>query len=329
MPLDQDTAEMLRTHGAEPNAVRTVIFGRCWANSPWSDDLQIELQVRETPARASTRVGGDWSLQWLYEAGHRMRDRGGVELEWEAPATQAGRAEWTPAVRLPKVDDGVSDDAEKGSPDHRRRLAGEVALASLWRTSARRYAIEDDIRPVSLGGGGRGARFKNAIIAYCNDRLPEGWSVRAELRLDRIRGLHLRADVGERQSDIAVFDPAGNFMAMVSSKWTWRSDRGTEAAQILAMRRYRPDIPYLLATSEFPRAASLVRESVEDRVFHTAPAWVGAWTAVYRAGGSAAELYPSLDDLEREGEQLAGPLGLGISDLALLPQQLSVSGRVG
>lgn len=128
--------------------------------------------------------------------------------------------------------------------------------------------------------------------------MPDGWSIRPELRLDTIRGLHLRRDVGERQSDIAVLDAEGGFMAMISSKWTWRSDRGTEAAQIIALRRYRPDIPYLLVTTEFPRAPSLVRESVEDLVFHTCPGWVGAWTILYGLPlGEARRQHPDLDDL--------------------------------
>src|SRR5262249_37870813 len=150
-------------------------------------------------------------------------------------------------------------------------------------------------------------RYKNAVVRYCELVLPQDWTVTPDLRLDAIRGLHLRRDVGGRQSDIAVFNPGGMFMAMVSPKLTWRSDRGTEAAQIMAVRRYRPDIPYLLATSEFPRAPSLVRESVEDLVFYTCPAWVGAWTVLYRGAlGEGRRDYPTLDHLYEVGIRAAG-----------------------
>jgi hypothetical protein len=237
--------------------------------------------------------------------------------------------EWVPEIRLPKVDDQVADSESPASPKHTRRLAGEVALAALWRRTAQESGISDDVRPVALSGGARGARFKNAVVHYAEKVLPAGWSLRAELRLDTIRGLHLRRDVGERKSDIAAFDPDGAFMAMISSKWTWRSDRGTEAAQIVALRRYRPDIPYLLVTTEFPRAPSLVRESVEDLVFHTCPGWVGAWTIIYRLPlGDARLEHPDLDDLYEEGRRAAGPFGMGILDLADLPHQLGRSGRI-
>jgi hypothetical protein len=330
VPLDTDTATLLDVHIGDPEAVRTTIFGRCWADSPWTDELRLPVSAGESVEQCADRLDLSWSPRWLLDAGYELRDAAGAALGLATPATVAGPVNWVPEVRLPKVDDQVADTEPTASPKHARRLGGEVALAALWRRTAQRCGILDDIRPAALTGGARGARFKNAVVYFAGKGLPAGWSVRPELRLDTIRGLHLRRDVGERQSDIAVLDPDGGFMAMISSKWTWRSDRGTEAAQIIAVRRYRPDIPYLLVTSEFPRAPSLVRESVEDLVFHTCPGWVGAWTILYRLPlGEARREHPDLDDLYEEGLRAAGPLGIGILDLVDLPHQLGRSGRVG
>jgi hypothetical protein len=330
VPLDAETTVLLDTHVGDPDAVRTIIFGRCWADSPWAEEVRVELAAGESIEEFADRTELPWNPQWLIDAGHELRDASGVQLPIDAPATTDGRVEWIPEVRLPKVDDQVADSEPSGSAKHARRLAGEIALAALWRRSAQQVAIGDDIRPIALTGGARGARFKNSVVFYAETVLPAGWSVRPELRLDTIRGLHLRRDVGERQSDIAILDPEDAFMAMISSKWTWRSDRGTEAAQIIALRKYRPDIPYLLVTTEFPRAPSLVRESVEDLVFHTCPGWVGAWTTLYRLPlDEGRREFGNLDDLYAEGLRTAGPLGIGILDLADLPHQLARSGRVG
>jgi hypothetical protein len=330
VPLDPDTEELLRIHLGDHEALRAVVFGRCWADSNWEEDLRITIRAGETLDEAAERLGLSWNPRWLLDAGYVASDATGATLDLATPATAEGPITWTPRVRLPKVDDQVANEAGAGEPARSQRLMGEVAVAALWRRTARRAGIADEIRPEGLGGNTRGARFKNAVVRYCELVLPEGWRVTPELRLDAIRGLHLRRDVGNRQSDIAAINPTGMFMAMVSSKWTWRSDRGTEAAQIIAVRRYRPDIPYLLATTEFPRAPSLVRESVEDLVFHTCPAWVGAWTVLYRTPlGEGRRDYASLDDLHEEGLRAAGPYGIGIHDLTDLPVRLAESGRIG
>src|SRR5262249_37885212 len=161
-----------------------------------------------------------WSPRWLLDAGYEVRDAGGIGLGLDTAATVSGPVEWVPEVRLPKVDDQVADTAPAASSKHARRPAGEVALGALSRRPAHRGGIPDDVRPTALTGGARGARFKNAVVYYGEKGLPAGWSVRPELRLDTIRGLHLRRDVGEHQSDIAVLDDDGGFMAMISSKWT-------------------------------------------------------------------------------------------------------------
>jgi hypothetical protein len=330
VPLDADTANLLDVHIGTYDAVRTVIFGRCWADSPWIDDLRVSILAGETIGECAERLDLSWNPRWLLDAGYDVLDSAGIVLGVGGRAGASGPVNWVPDVRIPKVDDQVADGVAPGDPKRARRLMGEVAVAALWRRAAQQFGIGDDIRPLALGGGQRGARFKNAVVYYSERVLPSGWSVKPELRLDAIRGLHLRRDVGERQSDIAVFDDTDAFMAMVSSKWTWRSDRGTEAAQIIAVRRYRPDLPYLLVTSEFPRAPSLVRESVEDLVFHTCPGWVGAWTVLYRSPlGEGRRDYASLDDLYEEGLRAAGPYGIAILDLADLPNQLGRSGRVG
>lgn len=321
---------LLEALPSDSDAVRAVILGRCWAESPWAARLRLRLALGESLAEHADRTKLGWSPQWLLDASYVPYDAAGEALELHTGATKAGQIRWSPAVRLPKVDDQVANAKPDTDPNAMRRLSGEVAVAALWRRAALRLPNLQEFRPRKLNGNSRGARYKNSIVHCLRTGLPAEWDVRPELSLRTIRGLHLRRDVGGRQSDIAVLDPAGSFMAMISSKWTWRSDRGTEAAQIVALKRYRPDIPYLLATSEFPRAANLVRESVEDLVFHTCPSWLGAWSVVNASDpGVANSLYRTLDALETEGVRASGPQGMGLGDLIDLPGQLSDSGRVG
>lgn len=164
MPLDTDTAALLDAHVEDGDAVRTIIFGRCWADSPWSEELRLSLDAGESIEQCADRLDLAWSPGWLLDAGYELRDAGRTALGLGTPAAVGGPVEWVPEVRLPKVDDQVLDAEPEASPKHARRLAGEVALAALWRRTARRSGIPDDIRPAALTGGGRGARFKNAVV---------------------------------------------------------------------------------------------------------------------------------------------------------------------
>lgn len=82
---------------------------------------------------------------------------------------------------------------------------------------------------------------------------------------------------------------------------------------MVPLARYRPDIPYVLVTAEFVRVRTIAKESIEDRSYHLCPRWVGAWLAVYRKlreGASVPVVWPSIQDLEREGDFLAESLNL-------------------
>lgn len=125
----------------------------------------------------------------------------------------------------------------------------------------------------------------------------------------------MRRGVGGRKSDIVVIDDGGRLVAVISSKWAWRSDRGTEAAPMVPLRQFRPDVPYTLLTAEFPRAKAVASESVEDRTYHLCPDWVGAWLAIGQSDDPRAE-FPTLDDLVAESRILVENLGLaGLPDL--------------
>jgi hypothetical protein len=204
-----------------------------------------------------------------------------------------------------------------------------VVVAAMWRASALRHGITDEACDLELGGQARGARFKNALQYYLERKLPQAWGVPTELQLKKVHGLHLRRDVPDRQADIAVLDDGPRVLCMISSKWTWRSDRGTEAAQMVPLARYRPDIPYILITSEFPRLRTIVRESVEDRTYHLAPVWAGAWFEAYRLleeGDLPRVTWPRLQDVIDAGSVIADNWSLGdISDLA---RDLRTSGRI-
>src|SRR5262245_14726575 len=66
MPLDAETAGLLEAHLGDRNAVRTVIFGRCWADSPssWVDDLRVPIIVGETIIDCAERLDLAWNPRW-------------------------------------------------------------------------------------------------------------------------------------------------------------------------------------------------------------------------------------------------------------------------
>jgi hypothetical protein len=230
------------------------------------------------------------------------------------------------------VEDGIND--ESAEVTQRRRLAGEVAVAALWRTAAIRHGIgtdgDGDIRPTGdLNGNTRGARFKNALAYMIRRAMPDTWEIASELALEEIHGLHLRRDVGIRSSDVMVFDNRERLVAVISSKWTWRSDRGTEAAQMVPLRRYRPDVPYVLVTAEFPRLLNIARESAEDRVYYVCPAWASAAQVLrdlddYLDGPTR---FPRLADLEIATERIMDKFEF--QDVVQLVRDIGSSGRRG
>ncbi|MCV7358914.1 PDDEXK family nuclease [Mycolicibacterium fluoranthenivorans] len=278
------------------------------------------------------RLEQPWSPQWLFEAGHHVVDTGGAVLGANDVATTAGAIKWQPPVRLPRVDDNVNVGSNADSQN--RRLAGEVALAALWRRAATANSIgvhgKTDIRPPkTLQGNTRGARFKNALLYSFRLGLPSDWIIEGELPLEKIYGLHLRRDVGARSSDIVVFDERKRLVAVISSKWTWRSDRGTEAAQMVPLRRYRPDVPYVLVTSEVPRLRNIADESAEDRIYCVCPEWAAAVVTLRELGDPRVGpiKFSTLSALLTEGERLIEVLQL--RDVTNLIDDLRTSGRLG
>lgn len=337
--LDRLTADLLDTHADNPEALQVVLFGRCWPNStklpadlPLAGAIDLEVEAGETVQAAALRLGQGWSPQWLFDAGHSAVDAGGAVLSACDRATSTGRIWWAPEVRLPRVEDGIN----KGSAEdaQKRRLAGEVAIAALWRHAAIRNGITtdgvQDIRPPgNLNGNSRGARFKNALLYILRQHMPITWQLEGELPLEQIYGLHLRRDVGTRSSDIVAFDERKRLVVVVSSKWTWRSDRGTEAAQMVPLRRYRPDVPYVMVTAEFPRLRSIALESAEDRVYCVCPEWAAAALALReledcRIGPTS---FPGLAELSAEAARQIEILAL--SDVTSLVNDVRNSGRLG
>ncbi len=316
MPLDDTLRQLVTPHLGAPDSLSAVVFGLCWPNeSVLADRLNIEIEPGETILQASDRLDLPWSPSWLMDAGHAVRDAGGNNLRAGTPATVGGRVAWYPEVRLCRVDDQTRD---AGPPAAiRRRLAGEVAIAALWSEAAIKAGIDPAVRPLNLDGNTRGARFKDLLVFVLRQGLPANWRVEPEVYLTNIRGLHMRRNVGGRRSDIVAIDEGNRLVAVISSKWTWRSDRGTEAAQMVPLMRYRPDVPYALVTAEFPRATTVGRDSIEDRAYHVCSLWVGAWLAVNRlTQGSPRGAWPDLASLKAEGLRLAETIGLpGLPEL--------------
>ncbi|WP_158685672.1 hypothetical protein [Streptomyces purpureus] len=333
MPLDLLHKQLIDQHIGDAEAVSAIIFGLCWPNnSELSAAANPSLSKHESLTDASERLNLGWNPQWLCDAGFTPFDSSGTEIS--GITSTAGPIHWSPAIRTCRVDDQVPDATKPDGHRYRRRTSGEVALLALWTHAAQERKlsiprpVDKNNLPANLSPGGRGARFRDFLIYFLQQSLPKGWQVRHEVPLTHIRGLHMRRDVGDRKSDILIVDPANKLVAALSSKWTWRSDRGTEAAQMVPLTRYRPDVPYALATAEFVRAASVTRESIEDRSYHLCPSWVGSWIAVndLPADVPAYEKWPDLHSLNKEGESIAHQLA--ISGLDTLVEDLKASGEI-
>ncbi|MFK4064890.1 hypothetical protein [Streptomyces sp. NPDC029674] len=324
MPLNDDHKSLVEQHLSDHEAISAVLMGLCWNESALAHSANIEIKQSETLVQASERLELGWNPTWLTDAGFTAYDSAGTALE-DAGAHTAGPVRWSPVVRTCRLDDKVSDTAH--GHGFRRRTSAELAVLAIWTDVVATREIHI-ARPPHQSGGTRGALFRDLLIYFLERSLPSGWQVRHEVPLTHIRGLHMRRDVGDRKSDILIIDSGNRLVAALSSKWTWRSDRGTEAAQMVPLTRYRPDVPYAMATAEFPRAASVARESIEDRTYHLCPGWAGAWMSVNElpAGTLAQDRWPDLASLRQEGIFRAEALTL--HGLDVLVSDLKNSGDI-
>ena len=205
---DEAFAACVAASVGDLDALSTLVFGRCWLESGWSADTRVQVLRGESLEQAATRHQLGWNPAWLYAADYVAVDAAGVLLaDPTTPASRRGEITWDPPLRLPRVDDQTKDSAVKGSRDHRKRLAGEVLIAALWRSTARRVGVLDRVMAdPALTGNSRGARFKKSIRTYLGAALP-GWEFPDEQPLRGIFGLHLRRDVGLRSSDLLALRP--------------------------------------------------------------------------------------------------------------------------
>ncbi|WP_141753892.1 hypothetical protein [Streptomyces luteocolor] len=323
MPLSDAQKCLIDEHLSDHEAISAVFMGLCWNESALAHWANIEVNPSETLAQSCERLDLGWNPNWLTEAGFTAYDSTGTELD--DGANTAGPITWVPELRTCRLDDKVADSAS--GHGRRRRTSAELAVLAMWTNVVTTRGI-DVPRPTDQSGGTRGALFRDLLIYFLERSLPDGWQVRHEVPLTHIRGLHMRRDVGDRKSDILIIDSGNRLIAALSSKWTWRSDRGTEAAQMVPLTRYRPDVPYAMATAEFPRAASVTRESIEDRTYHVCPGWAGAWMSVNElpAGALARDRWPDLTSLREEGISRAEALTL--NGLEVLVSDLKNSGDI-
>lgn len=314
LALDRNDAPLRALLDAQSTAagVRAAVFGRCWPDDPpRRSAVNLDLQAGESLEAARVRLGLRWNPAWLVEAGFMPWDAAGTSLDAGAHSSAAGPMSWTPEPALPRVDDGapvtpVTTRAADRLREH-HIVAGEVAVLALWaRDAAAGGLTVSDIdlgltaRGSSAAGQARGARFNGAIAYYLERALP-GWRIETQVNIRDVFGLHLRSDVVRRAADVVIISPAGKIMAFLSAKFSWRSDRGTEAAQMVFLQRYRPDLPYVLMTAEFPRAlGDLANESIEDQVFHLCGDWVGSWR-VTQDLPNAGDALPTLGQLAAAG----------------------------
>lgn len=326
MALDPVHAALIASYIDDPAAIRVIGWSICYPNrSPFAADTALDVQSGETLTDAANRLGIPWSPRWLLDAGYATTDSAGNPVSDTTPATHTGPVTWTPTVHLARVDDQVKNSVAVGSTQRNRRLSGEVAVLAMLEHERQAVGLID-MRPADdLEGNTRGATFRDFLIEVLRCALPDDWNVRHEVPLTEIRGLHMRRNVGGRSSDIIVTDDGNRLVAVISSKWTWRSDRGTEAAQMVPLRTYRPDVPYSLVTAEFARVKVIARESIEDSVYHLAPQWAGAWSSVNRSKHPRDEM-PTLGDLFDEGQSVAESMGL--EGLDSLIDALRASGTI-
>jgi hypothetical protein len=152
----------------------TALFARCWPDSSWDSQLHPAALIGETLVELADRLDLSWNPGWLEEVGYQALDADGHRIGAAAPATVPGPIDWSPAVRLPRVDDQVPDSKYLPRPasiPHRRRLAGEVALAALWRDAAATTGVAPTLIESGLEGGTRGARFRDAVAYIIKQRL--------------------------------------------------------------------------------------------------------------------------------------------------------------
>ncbi|MFE7568103.1 hypothetical protein ACFU76_14240 [Streptomyces sp. NPDC057539] len=326
MPLQPSARALLDQNIGKPDAISAIILGLCWPNeSALATAANIELKQGDSMESTCDQLNLGWNPRWLLDAGFCAFDANGTEITETASAS--GRIHWQPEIRTCRVHDKIPDKQDPKSLPYRRRTSGEIALLALWTESATKHGISIQ-RPTDQDGNTRGALFRDLLMHFLQSSLPEGWQVKHEVPLTHIRGLHMRRDVGDRKSDILVIDSGNRLVAALSSKWSWRSDRGTEAAQMVPLNRYRPDVPYAMATAEFPRIASVARESIEDRIYHLCPTWAGAWSAVndLPKGSVAKDIWPTLHSLNETGKSVAKSLAL--SGLDTLVDDLKKSGDI-
>lgn len=296
------------------------MFARCWADDPSRrSNVDVVLESGETLEEARQRLQVKWNPRWLIEAGFEPWDGAGTSLVGNAPASVAGPVRWSPDIYLPRLDDQAPVTPKLVTAADRLReqyiTAGEVAVLALWAKAASGCGITtSDIdlgltaKGANAAGQARGARFNGALAYYLEKSLP-GWRIETQVSIRDVFGLHLRSDVVRRSADVAIVTPSGRVMAFLSAKYSWRSDRGTEAAlKWCSCSATAQDLPYVLLTAEFPRAlGDLVNESIEDEVFHLCAAWVGAWSRAQTMADVGSAL-PTLADLGKAGRD-AVPTG--------------------
>jgi hypothetical protein len=313
-------------HKGSADAVRAAILARCWPDDlPRRGNVNLHLLSGETLEAARQRLGLRWNPQWLIDAGFEPWDAKGAWLNDGQPASAAGPMSWTPEPLLPRVDDQAPAVPKTSKATERlteqRVTAGEVAVLAAWSRIASQHGLSTDDIDVGLtalgpnkAGQARGARFGAALAYFLELALP-GWRIETGVNIRDVFGLHLRHDVVKRSADIVVIGPQGKIMAFVSSKFSWRSDRGTEAAQMVFLQRYRPDLPYVLVTSEFPRAlGDVTNESIEDQAFHLGRDWVGAWQLTQELPDAGSSL-TSLNELLTAGTDRVGDVLPGLDGL--------------
>jgi len=312
----QETLAALAATRAHPELAGLTLFAHALPpDDPQHGRLsEIQVVAGESVQELEARLELSGVVSLLLAAGYSLVLEDGSTAIQDEHSTATGVATWLPAVPLPRLHDSDKNPI--------RRLRAQAAVAAVILYRLRGAGIDPSlIRQVPE----RGTPLKHGIGQFVADHLDDGWDVLPEIQLRRVYGLHMRKDVADRSTDISVIGPPNRRLyAIISSKASWRSDRGTEAAQLIPLRRYRPDVPYAVVTGEFPRVETLIRESPEDRVYHLAPECWSVWKVVQST--PLTEAVPRLPDLLHAGDQILRAIEL--NGLNTLVENLRDAGEV-
>src|SRR5687768_12226366 len=115
LPLDPFEVYVRASVGSA-EAFAAIVFAGCWLPSQYQGDERIVLRQGESLRDAALRLQLGWNPAWPFEAAFQASDAAGVLLpDADTPCSVAGAVNWSPTLRLPRLDDQTGDTIAKWS----------------------------------------------------------------------------------------------------------------------------------------------------------------------------------------------------------------------